>query len=504
MESVPGLIVGYSERLGEVTQNPRWATLVAQLKGQEALRISADSPNARSCLQFLQDLQARQDLVQQAIQLILDPKWIDQIMSRKSFSIIEELKIARNSILMKSSLGREDDQRQIEDAVSSLEAAPLNEFVSLAIQLLEDQSAAACQTYVLAALIHLIQPTTKGLSPEKKSVLIESLKKITLAPWVEKGSGGEGPVHPFENQRLTFGAYPEKGQAEADTVPLYDVSLPGSRTVDYNILALLKGVSGTATSGLSYNLVHELDTIKYGAADRPKERAAAAAPDFLRVDSRGDHPRPMTSSQGHSLDQILEGPAPDLDAYQRLAEVAAFDPAEGFALENTEEFLEKFSEEIQEDLPSQYALAAFEVKRRGAELEVVRQNLARLAQLREKDPGVEETDLVSTAFSELSSGIVASRALETEKLLAMRLGRTSLPGSAKSQDREVSLTMFLQASKMEEQLEKAWKLAPESELWRPGRTSSDLLAQRLAGEECMVPTLKLASFWLAKATQPDV
>lgn len=501
MESVPGLIVGYSERLGEVTQNPRWATLVAQLKGQEALKISADSPNARSCLQFLQDLQARQDLVQQAVRLILDPKWIDQIMSRKSFSIIEELKIARNSILMKSSLGREDDQRQIEDAVASLEADPLNEFVSLAIQLLEDQSAAACQTYVLAALIHLIQPTTKGLSPEKKSVLIESLKKITLAPWVEEGPGGEGPVHPFEKQRLTFGAYPEKGQAETDTVPLYDVSLPGSRTVDYNILALLKGVSGTATSGLSYNLVRELDTIKYGTAEKPKEHAAA---DFLRVDSRGEHPRPMRSSQGHSLDQILKGPAPDLDAYQRLAEAAAFDPAEGFALENTEEFLEKFSEEIQEDLPSQYALAAFEVKRRGAELEVVRQNLARLAQVREKDPGVEETDLVSTAFSELSSNIAASRALETEKLLAMRLGRTSLPGSAKSQDREVSLTMFLQASKMEEQIEKAWKLAPESELWRPGRTSSDLLAQRLAGEECMVPTLKLASFWLAKATQSNV
>ena len=507
MEVVPGLIVGYAERLGEVTQDPRWASLVEQLKGQGALSFSADSPNARSCLEFLQGLQERKELVQKGIRMILDQKWIDQVMSRKSFSLIEELKLARNTILMKSSLAREDDQGQIEEALDSLGADALNEFVLVTTKLLkEDQFAAACQTYVLAALIYLIQPATKGLPPEKKRVLIESLKKITLAPWVEEGGAApdEDP-HPFEKQRLTFGAYPEKGQAAPVTGAglLYDVSLPGSRAVDYNILALLKGVSGTATSGLSYNLVRELDTIKYRAEGRDAAGPEESQPDFLRVDSRDGQPRPMKSSQGHTLDQILKGPAPDLDAYQNLAEVAAFDPAEGFVLENTEDLLEKFSEEIQEDLPAQYALATFEAKRRGAEQEIARKALARLAQLKERDPGADETDLVLSAIRELSSSIAASRALEAEKLLAMRLGRTSLPGSAKSQDREVALTMFLQATRLEEQIEKAWKLAPEGELWRPGRVSSDLLAQRLAGEECAVPTLKLASFWLAKAAQPE-
>lgn len=501
MEAVAARLLRYAADLeGSVSASDgtKWTALVQELKNITPSPERSEVTAASSAHDHILDLDAKMLSLQKGIELFLDPKWLENLETHKSYSFMQEMQMARKATLALFEKVRQKTAADVERVVLQLgsRAQPdvLLDFERLGVATLRKSPDSPLLTN---ALLFLLASDFAAYPLSSREALVETLQGLTLAPWVveQQPEAGQSPAcHPFEKQRLTFGAFPSPACVVGDK-ELYDVSMPGSRVVHYDLLALLKGVGGTTTSGLSYNLVKELDTIRYseqegGPAAAPREECA-----FQRVDAKGASPRGMMSAQDLSLQQILHGPGDDLDAYHRLAEATLEAESEGFLLSDPEGLLETFAVEIDIDSAPEYPLAQIEIQRRGTESSKVQKLFAAQAK---RDQAEEEGGAGDLPSREAASNLMTSRLREIEKKLSLKVGKAQLKGSDGSRDREVALSVFLQGASLEEQFAKIRKLAPPGETWRAGSHSCDLLEQRLANEASSLATLKLATFWLGK------
>lgn len=354
-----------------------------------------------------------------------------------------------------------------------------------------DAGIAQLQKTFSATLVELLVCAADLETGSDRASRLVLIREITIAQDDDAVSASKSSAvsHPLLQQALTFGGAPkilsdrtnflvdlsgDRGESGlAGDFTVLEASLPRSRIVLYDLFTLLKGVPGSAVSGLNYHLVRNLNTIRF--LDDPPELApdpakALDGAHFLRVDASG-HPtiaRPVAT--GPPLEVLSGGPPAVLRKYHELAGLCVEDPDSGFRISNAEAMLALY-EEVEGDTP----LHRLENTRLEAELSYTRRYY--------------KSDQEAAAPALSASAIVTSRYDRTLAALEQQLPVQKLPGEAESRKLELSLTYLKQAEQLEERLGKV----PTASATKMAFSNIErLLVFRLTDEGVRLPALKTA------------
>lgn len=422
---------------GRRSAGTRWDRAVESL---EAAQHQAEpAPLGVDTFYWAQDVF---DVLDDAVSLVLAPRWVDVFATRMSDSYVQGLRRKRERLAKETQeMMARHAARLVEQTIATMsrESEELEAFLVQALKALETRG---FNQHLMAVLIGLARAGRLRAS-RWQQMLSRAKSAILLAGEPAPVEAAGDAPHPTLRMGLTFGAYPApECYAPQPGTQSYESGLPGSRPVVYDLLTLLKGVSGVSTSGVNYTLVKQLDTIRFLSKE---DGAEAGDSQFTRLDAGRSRPIRFGLAP-YSLKNVLEGPPPTLAAYHRLTEAVLNDPEDGVRIGNAKELLTTFAGEEESRQEPNNPVSGSETPRAGREFTRLDRKAARTA----------PADAVQ--FIDQSVDWVAHQRHEfMQARLERMLIAEPLPGSQKARRGELALAVFLQAKRLQERLMRSRK-----------------------------------------------